>query len=193
MADLANLLEALGLEAAHLLGAAAGGITAAGFAVDHPERTLSLILAGSIVAPDEPDWREVYDRLAIRDLEFVVPVEILELGPAFRARNPEGTAEFARLSKATTACSEPVAQPLGAHVTWSAFARMPVPTLLVTGEADLYAPPPLHELVAHYIPNHRVATLPAVGHAPYWEAPEAFNRIVLDFLAEEARLGRPPA
>jgi pimeloyl-ACP methyl ester carboxylesterase len=36
--------------------------------------------------------------------------------------------------------------------------------------------------MARHLPLHEIATIREVGHAPYWEAPEAFNGLVLDFL-----------
>ena len=179
--DLANLMDCLEIERAHLLGAAAGGITVTGFAVAHPHRTLSAVLAGTIVSPDEEEWREFFGRLGIAELRGVVPVEFLELGPAYRAENPEGADRFATLSAAAKPAT-PVKQSLGATVNWHTLENLQVPVLFVTGEADLYAPPPLHDLIASHIPEPQMALMRAIGHAPYWEAPDAFNGIVLDFL-----------
>ena len=60
--------------------------------------------------------------------------------------------------------------------------QLQVPVLLLTGEADLYAPPPLQRMIAAHLPRHEMSTLREVGHAPYWEAPAKFNRLVLNFL-----------
>jgi pimeloyl-ACP methyl ester carboxylesterase len=179
--DLVNLLDHIGIDQAHVMGAAAGGITATGFSVAHGQRTRSLILAGTIVAPAEAEWRTMYARLGIADLHGHVPTEFLELGPTYRASNPEGTTRFGELSAlARTARTQK--QPLGVEVTWKTLEQMKAPTLLLTGEADLYAPPPLHALVAEHLMNPRLETMREVGHAPYWESPEVFNAIVLDFL-----------
>lgn len=180
--DLSNLFDHLGLRQAHVLGAAAGGITATGFAVSFPDRVRSLILAGTIVAPAENDWRALYDRLGIAGLRGIVPTEFLELGPTYRATNPDGTRRFSELGEEATSRG-PSKQPIGADVRWATLEAMPVRTLLLTGEADLYAPPPLQALVATHIPNHHLATIPQCGHAPYWETPDTFNALVLDFLA----------
>lgn len=179
--DLVNLLDCLKVERAHILGAAAGGLTATGFAVAHAERTLSLILAGTIFSLDEPDWRKFYGRLGIAAVRDAVSTAFIELGPAYRLSNPEGTERFTTLSTASKPGALP-GQKRGVEVTWRALERMSTPTLLVTGEADLYAPPPLQAAIAERLSNHRLETIRAVGHAAYWEEPDIFNTIVLDFL-----------
>lgn len=179
--DLANFLTCLDIERAHILGAAAGGLTAAGFAVAHPERTRSLILAGTIFSLDEDDWREFYGRLGIAAVRDAVSTAFIELGPAYRLTNPDGTKRFAELSEASRPSAAP-GQKRGVAVTWRALDHMTLPVLLVTGEADLYAPPPLQAAIAEHLSNHRLETIRAVGHAAYWEEPETFNAIVLDFL-----------
>ncbi len=179
--DLAALLDYLGIGKAHVLGAAAGGITATAFAVAHPGRVASLVLAGTIVSPAEPDWRELYGRLGIAELRGKVSAEFLELGPSYRAVHPAGTERFAELG-ALGAAHGGFSQPVGVAVTWAALEALETPVLLVTGEADLYAPPPLMQMVAGHLRRHRLETIRACGHAPYWEEPELFNRLVLDFL-----------
>jgi pimeloyl-ACP methyl ester carboxylesterase len=179
--DLAALLDFLDVGKAHVLGAAAGGITATSFAVAHPARVISLVLAGTIVSPDEEEWRSLYQRLGLASVRQTVSTEFLELGPSYRALNPEGVARFVELEHA----SKPngvVRQPLGVTVNWAAMERLQVPVLLLTGEADLYAPPPLQRMIAAHLPKHEMSTLREVGHAPYWEIPAEFNRLVLDFL-----------
>lgn len=179
--DLAALLDFLGLRKAHVLGAAAGGITAMGFAVAHPARVGSLILAGTIFAPEEEEWRTLYHRLGIANVRQSVSTEFLELGPSYRALNPEGVARFVELEHATRP-DVVMRQPLGVTVDWDAMERLRMPVLLVTGEADLYSPPPLQRMISVHLPTHEMFTLREVGHAPYWEAPAEFNRLVLDFL-----------
>ncbi len=182
--DLANLMDHCGIQRAHLVGAAAGGITALAFAVAHPGRVVSLILAGTIFSPAEAEWREMYGRLGIAAVRDVVSTEFLELGPSYRASNPAGTERFAELGRQAKS-QAPLSQPSGVSVTWGALQRLSLPVLLVTGEADLYAPPPLQNLIAKYLPDRELATLREVGHAPYWEAPDAFNALVLDFLGRQ--------
>lgn len=185
--DLARLLDHLGITRVHLLGAAAGGITALGFAVAHPGRVSSLVLAGTIFSPDEDEWRRVYARLGISMArEKAIPSDFLELGPSYRLSHPDGVAKFNELEHHAKASGSAVNLPLGAKVTWDAIRRAHVPTLLLTGEADLFAPPPLQELVARHMPVHERITLREVGHAPYWEAPEDFNALVLAFLARQS-------
>jgi pimeloyl-ACP methyl ester carboxylesterase len=117
-----------------------------------------------------------------------LPTEFLELGPSYRARDPEGVRRFVELEHASGS-GAPLGQPVGATVNWAHMERLQVPVLLLTGEADLYAPPPLQRLIASHLPKHEMATLREVGHAPYWEAPGEFNRLVLDFLRRNAGSG----
>ena len=187
ISDLARLLDGIGVAKAHVLGAAAGGITALGLAVAHPERTISLVLAGTIFSVDEEEWRDSYIRLGIgiaRQKEM--PSDFLELGPSYRFSHPHGVAKFNELEHRAKAAGSAVNLPLGAKVTWTSIAAARVPTLLLTGEADLFAPPPLQEMVAQHMPVHELATLRQVGHAPYWEAPVEFNEAVIRFLAARA-------
>lgn len=179
--DFCHLLDALAIDTAHVIGAAAGGGVAMRLAAAHPERVNSLVLAGSIVAPAEPEWLEIYARLDIKAVRPHVSTAFIELGPSYRASNPEGTARFAALA-AEAHHNNPVEQPSGLELTWSAMEATRVPVLLLAGEADLYAPPPLQRLLARHLPRHEIATIREAGHAPYWETPDAFNRLVLDFL-----------
>ena len=185
--DLVQLLDMLGISKVHILGAAAGGITALAFAVAELERTLSVTLAGTIFSLNEADWREFYGRLGINAVRDAVSTEFLELGPTYRMSNPDGTAHFAALSDEAHRNS-PVRQSSGISVTFAALAEMRLPALLLTGEADLYAPPPLQSLIASHLPNTETHTMREVGHAAYWEQSETFNEIVLSFLARHRQV-----
>ena len=182
--DLLHLMDALGIRRAHVVGAAAGGITALAFAVAHPDYVRSLVLAGTIFSPAEEEWRAMYARLGMAAASAAVTTEFLELGPSYRASRPDGVARFRDLEHEAKPNGR-FAQPVGPKVTWKDLQALRQPVLLVTGEADLYAPPPLQQMVAKYLARGEQATLREVGHAPYWEAPDAFNALVLEFLGRQ--------
>ena len=185
--DLAHLLDTLGIDKAHVVGAAAGGIVALAFAVMQPRSVISLTLAGTIFSIAADDWRAMYTRLGMAAAAKALPADFLELGPSYRAADPEGVARFAALEHEARPNGR-FDQPSGAAVTWASLEALRVPALLLTGEADLYAPPPLQQLVAAHLAKCATATLREVGHAPYWETPPAFNRLLLDFLGRSRQV-----
>ena len=74
--------------------------------------------------------------------------------------------------------SNPFRQRPANVITEATLKRLPMPTLLITGEADLYSPPALIRMVAAQIPNSEVVIVREAGHSSYWEQPEEFNRAV---------------
>ena len=65
-----------------------------------------------------------------------------------------------------------------------AMRRVTVPTLLVVGAEDQITPPACLEGAEAIIPNAKLLIVPAAGHLVPLEAPEIFNRALLEFLAE---------
>ena len=69
--------------------------------------------------------------------------------------------------------------------TFALLETLGVPTLLVAGDADLIAPPPLLRMIAAHIPGCEFATIPEAGHSAHWESPTEWNRAVLGFIGRE--------
>ncbi|MFE5623978.1 alpha/beta fold hydrolase [Streptomyces virginiae] len=63
------------------------------------------------------------------------------------------------------------------------YGRIPVPVLVLGFADDVLAPAPLGREVAAAIPGARYTELPDTGHLGFLERPEAFNAVLLDFLA----------
>ncbi|MGI5340808.1 alpha/beta fold hydrolase [Streptomyces sp. CA-181903] len=63
------------------------------------------------------------------------------------------------------------------------YARITTPVLVVGFADDVLAPAPLGREVAEAIPGARYEQLPDTGHLGFLERPEAFNSVLLDFLA----------
>jgi pimeloyl-ACP methyl ester carboxylesterase len=182
--DLLALLDQLHLDRVHIVGTAAGGFVALDFALSYPQRVRSLVVANSIGAVEDADYVAMGRRL--RPPEFAnLPPEIREVGPAYRAANPDGTARWVELEKISRPPGpRAAAQPLRNHITFALLETIHLPTLLMTGGADLYAPPPILPLFAARIKGAETLVIPEAGHSAYWENPETFNRAVLQFIAK---------
>jgi pimeloyl-ACP methyl ester carboxylesterase len=68
------------------------------------------------------------------------------------------------------------------RITYAALETIRLPTLLLTGDADLYMPPSVLRLFAARIRGCESVVIAECGHSAYWEQPELFNRAVLGFL-----------
>jgi pimeloyl-ACP methyl ester carboxylesterase len=180
--DLLGLLDLLGIERAHLVGSAGGAFVAVDFALSYPQRLRSLVVANSIGGVQDADFLELGRR--IRPPQFdALPPEVRELGPSYRAANAQGTQRWVDLEKISRPPGSPSpAQPLRNRLSFALLETIRTPTLLLTGGADLYAPPPVLRLFASRIKNSESVIVPEAGHSTYWEQPEVFNRAVLDFI-----------
>ena len=68
------------------------------------------------------------------------------------------------------------------QLTLSLFEQIRTPALLLTGGADMMAPPALMKILASHIPNAEFLVVPNAGHSVYWEEPELFDGTVLNFI-----------
>jgi pimeloyl-ACP methyl ester carboxylesterase len=178
--DLQALAAHLRLPSFHLLGTAGGSFVALDYAVSHPDRLLSLTIACSTADVDEPEYRAACARLATPEF-MQLPNDLKELGPAYRAGYPEGHARWSALEE-TARTRASTRQAKLNRVTWAELERLRVPTLLISGGADNYSPPPLMEMVARRIPDASLAIIDEAGHSAFWEQPLAFNEAVLGHL-----------
>lgn len=180
--DLHGLADFLGLERFHLVATAAGGIVGLDYTLSYPERVRSLVLATSIGGVEDPDYLEVQRRLRPPEIQGL-PVELRELGPAYRGFHPEGTRRWIDIERSSRPEGhEGPRQPLKRPMTYARLETMQVPVLVLAGAADLLSPPALMRLLAAHIPHSQCVTISEAGHAAFWEQPEQWNRIVLDFI-----------
>jgi len=179
-ADLHALTKSLGIDRFHLLGTASGGFVAFDYALSFPEQLRSIVVANSIGGMQDEDYLELGRRL--RPPQFdAMPPDLRELGPSYRAADPDGTRHWVELERMSRQNGAP-AQPLRNRMTFSMLESVKVPALLITGDADMYAPPPLLRMFESRIKGSESFIIPEAGHSGYWEKPELFNRVVLEFL-----------
>jgi pimeloyl-ACP methyl ester carboxylesterase len=176
--DLEALAEYLLLDRFHLVGTAAGGIVAVDYALTHPQRLRSLVVANSILGVQDEEYVAMSRRLRPSPEFNALPTEVKELGPSYRAANPEGTKRWSELAQHVAS------QPTRNKITFASLETIQTPTLLLTGDADLYTPPSVLRLFAARFPNCESVVVPECGHSAFWEQPELFNRAVLDFISK---------
>ncbi|MEQ3552723.1 alpha/beta hydrolase [Pseudonocardia nematodicida] len=177
--DLHALVEHLRLERVHLVGTAAGGIAAADYVVSRPERVASAALTCSLITTGDTAYVE--DSSALRPPQWEeLPRDFQELGPSYRATNPDGVATW--LAEAALAPPASARQRTRSTVTSAALAATGVPLLLATGDADLYTPPAMLRRIGAGVPAAEQVVFTESGHNAFWERPLPFNRTVLDFL-----------
>lgn len=178
--DLDHLLQHLGVGQADLVAAAQGGFFALDYALAFAAKVRSLTIVSSLMGITDADYVAVNNRL--RPKFFAdLPHDFQELSPSYRAGNPDGHAAWLAMDHA--AIPGPRITPGTKHkLTWALLETIRQPTLLMTGESDLYTPPSLLRMQAAHMPHAEVAMIAEAGHSPYWEQPAVFNRLLLDFL-----------
>jgi pimeloyl-ACP methyl ester carboxylesterase len=195
-AFLAAYLDGIGAERPVLVGASLGGQIAGALACASPERVGTLVLVGSTgLRPFGAETRAAMPK-ALTDMtrdgirarlqrglydHALVTDELVEEDR--RINNSPGAAEtFARLGAY-------VAERIDDDVIGERLGTLGgrVPTLLVWGESDRSIPLAVAEAAHAGLPGSRLVVMAGTAHNPYLDKPDAFNRVVLDFLA--GRLG----
>ena len=193
--DIRGLLDALGIDRAHICGLSMGGYATLHFGLRHPERALSLVVAGcgyGSVAADRAQFRRDVAATAERFLTepMATLADVYCAGPTrvqFRDKDPKGWQEFHDQFTAQSALGHGLTM-RGVQLTRPSvyeleaeLERLTVPTLIVTGDEDEPCLEPGIYL-KRKIRTSGLVVIPKAGHTINLEEPEAFNRAVLDFL-----------
>jgi len=197
--DAAGLLDALGIAAAHVVGASMGGFIAQLLTLNHPGRVLTLtsIMSGpngddqvqptaegsAVLMAPAPPTREERIALGLWAKQKL-------LGPA----DPfDGAYERARITRAVDRAYHPAGfgRQLGAILVargrLERLGSVGVPTLVIHGDADILVPVENGRRVAAAIPGARLMEIEGMGH----DVPRRVWSQVADAiasLAHEARL-----
>lgn len=177
-ADVAAFLDAVGLESAVVAGHSMGATHAQRFAIDHPQRTAGLVLAGAFANyGDNPVVVDFWES-AVSRLED--PID-----PAFVRAFQQGTlAQAVPEPFLETVVAESLKVP--ARVWRDAFAgfleddfagelgAIAAPTLLVWGDRDALVPRRDQDRMLRTIPNAKLVVYEGAGHAVHWEEPRRF-------------------
>lgn len=178
--DLAALVDHLTLPPFHLLGVAGGGFAALDYAGWRQNTLRSLTVAASTGSFSEDEMQQLTQNLRFEGF-LDLPESFREIGPSFRAIEPERVAAWAH---AQELAKQPgaVFQPLRTPNTFAKIAQIRIPMQAITASADLYAPPTLMARWIRHIPHAEVIAIADSGHSVPMEQPALFNRAVLDFI-----------
>ncbi len=191
--DIAGLMDAVGIEKAHVFGISLGGMVAQNFALLHPNRIISLMLGctfcgGEHTVSNERSGPSVLDPSLI---ETMLPEErAVEMLPALYSREfIEENQEFVDI-QIDYAKNNPIdivgyRRQMGAVSTHDTYDRLPeikLPTLVITGDTDVLIPAENSRIIASRIPHSKLVILKGLGHGFYTEANEETARILTDFM-----------
>lgn len=200
--DLRGLLDHLGIDQALLVGQSMGGMTCLGFALAYPQRVRALVMTNTYAGMRRAVWlatdeatrtqaQALWERRRATLVRRALGLPFVRRHPhlaflykeirLFNEEEPDraSTEESVRQLRALERDPEVAA-------SQEALAAMRAPVLFVGGEYDDVMPVALMEVAASLIPTARMVVVPGCGHSVYFEAPETFNRIVLDFFHDVA-------
>jgi len=191
--DAISVLDKLGIDSAHVIGASMGGALAQIIAVRHPDRVRSLTLA--CTACSLRRWREeLFDgwiqliqekgmrEFAVHNLEWIFgprsfrrlyPVAVA-LGP-FLLRAPEHG--FLGQVQALRDVDPEIAELL---------STVTAPTLVITGSQDILTPVSDAEEIADRIAHSELVIIRGAAHGFMVEQAGLFNRVVKDFIDRQS-------
>jgi 3-oxoadipate enol-lactonase len=188
--DAAAVLDAAGIESAHIFGASMGGMIAQEFALQYPQRVRSLILGstaagGPHAVPAQP---EALEALLRRD---VAPEESKEAIIPFiydPATPRERIDEDMVIRMKWYPTPQGYMGQLQGIFGWEAYSRLAqimAPTLVIHGESDRLVPPANARLIAERIPDAKLVLIPHASHIFETDQPAAAHHAILEFLAAQ--------
>jgi len=188
--DAAAVLNAAGVESAHLFGVSMGGMIAQEFALQYPKRVRSLIL-GCTAAGGPHAVRAEPAALQALMRQGMTPEEAKEtiIPFIYDAATPrERIDEDMAIRMKWYPTPQGYAGQLQGIFGWEAYSRIAqisAPTLVIHGETDRLIPAANARLLAERIPGAKLALIPGASHIFETDQPSAAHHAILGFLADQ--------
>ncbi len=182
--DVLRVAQHLKAEQLHLVGLSMGGRIARNFALHHPGRLRSLVLAST---------NPGFDALSPEGVKRFVTER--------RNANPESLRRLLGSRARAGAYEELLESVAGVHQASyqktleasvaqdraAPIEQIAVPTLVIAGDEDKVYPPAMAKDMARRIPGAELKLMRGVGHLGNLEQPDEFNQAVLEFLLRQEK------
>lgn len=185
-ADLAGLLDHLGIARASLCGLSIGGLIAQSLYKTRPDLVDRLVLCDTAARiGTAQSWNDRIDAtLSTGIASFADGVMEKWFTPEFhKHRAADLTGYKTMLARQLPAGYAAACTALRDADYSAATAAIAVPTLVVVGDQDGSTPPELVRGLADAIPGARFEIIAGAGHIPCVEQPEALSALMADFMA----------
>ena len=187
--DVLRLMDALGIESAHLVGHSTGGAIGQILAEDHPARLRSLVLSATWAGQD-PYFRRLFESrreiLVTSGVEAYLRASVLMLAPPWWIRaNDALLAEQHRRTAAAAPPVEVLTSRIDAIVRFDRRARLGeirTPTLVIVAADDMITPRFYSDELAERIAGAKLVVLDGGGHFAPNVCPAPYNAAVGAFL-----------
>jgi pimeloyl-ACP methyl ester carboxylesterase len=193
-ADVAGLLDALGVDKAVILGHSMGGFIAQAFALEYPQRISKLILCstnfgGPHHVPISADAMAVFSDVTSDPVTRFKNGLVVSTAPGFAEAHPEIIQEWLewRLANPVDVAGYQSQMAIGLGLLPEAASfehklpQISVPTLILFGAHDKVVPPANADLMASKIQGSQVVILPGAGHFFPIEVPAQAAEAVIQF------------
>ncbi|MEZ5536297.1 MAG: alpha/beta hydrolase [Thiolinea sp.] len=190
-ADTVGLMDALGLEKAHIIGYSLGGMIAQQMALNHAEKIRSLVLLGTAAKGDAyavhmmQAIRAAKNKLSNQDFWTLMSTYVL----TWRFHeNEELMQRWMGLVTSDAYYQSPASlsrqiDAIMAHDTRDQLSNIKVPTLLITGEEDMILPVRHSEFLQQHIADSKLQLILRCGHSGLSEGVDTFNPAAMAFIA----------
>ena len=187
--DAVGLLNALGIERAHVAGISMGGAIAQELALNHPDRVHRLVLVSTWARCDTFTASALESlcriRAAVAPDVFIQMIQLWLFAPPYYEAHLEELREAGRIAE-TCYMPQPAyaaqTEACLAHDTLDRLDRIQAPTLITAGGADFFTPPAFARDLHRRIPGSRLIVYPDTSHAHHYEVVDGFNTTTTAFL-----------
>ena len=178
-----EFMNKIELKSAVLIGNSMGGHIALIFAKEHPEMVDGLILTGSS-GLFENSMGDSFPRRGDKDYIRKKTEEVFYDPKVATNELVDRVFEIAN-NRISVLKLLGYAKSAIRHNMANDIQNITIPTCLIWGANDKVTPPHVAEEFNKLMPNSELHWIPLCGHAPMWENPEAFSKIILDWLEKK--------
>jgi pimeloyl-ACP methyl ester carboxylesterase len=191
--DVAAVLDAAGVESAHVFGISMGGMIAQEFAIQYPKRVRSLILGcttagGAGVVRAEADATQMLLSRGKMSAEEAARAALPFIYDATTAQ--ELIEEDLEVRRPWFPRREAYNAQLQGILTWECYSRLSqinAPTLVIHGDSDRLIPAGNGKIIAENISGAKLVVLSPASHIFTTDQPQEAHQAILDFLEEHRR------
>ena len=189
--DAAAVLDAAGIESAHVLGYSMGGMIAQEFALKYPKRVCSLVLAathagGPEAVRAEPKVREILSSVELTPDQASEAIQPFIYDPRTPQQRIDEDMAIRRKWFPTPEGRLAQLQGILTFDAYNRIAQIAVPTLVIHGEGDKLVPTENGRMLAQRIPGAKLVILNHASHIFWTDQTDAAHRAVMEFLLAQA-------